>query len=285
MKKTKQVLMLPTEEESVITKHLVNNDLAPFQGLPYRYVGETFQNQHLYIVSDEQIKEEDWCIRVEDNKIIQCKPNKEKSIATLLGASDYGDIEQLNKGGYMLGKAFKKIIATTNKSLEVFIPHMDCNGMGCDECLHNKLPQIPYSFIEVFIAAYNLGKPITEAEVEYEVDENDERNWYVDVPSGKYHEDTPIKPSKNNLYSNAKYLKLKLQKDNTIEISLVENNPIGTYIAVFVDGEYKNILIVQAEDIDDADGKLREQGWEGWSSLNPVEYDEKGICFAINGLR
>lgn len=272
MKKTKQVLMLPTEGESVITKHIINNDLAPFQGLPYRYVGETFQNQHLYIVSDEQIKEGDWCIRIEDNKIIQCKPNKGKSIATLLGNSDYGDIEQLNNGIYKNSKAFKKIIATTDKSLEVFIPHMDCNGMGCDECLHNKLPQIPESFIEIYIEYFNSNKPITEVDVEYE--EFNTKPVYVGMVGN------PAKPIYNYIGEH----RLKLQKDNTIEISLVENNPIGTYIAVFLDGEYKNIVIVQAEDIDDADRKLREQGFEWWDRLEPVEYDSKGICFAINGL-
>lgn len=62
-------------------------------------------------------------------------------------------------------------------------------------------------------------------------------------------------------------------------------NGLAYYIAVFSDGEYKNIFVVQAEDIDDADHKLKEQGWEGWSSLRPIEFDEHGVCFAINGLR
>lgn len=248
MKKTKQILMLPTEEESFITKHLANNDLAPFQGLPYRYVGETFQNQHLYIVSDEQIKEGDWVY-------ITLKPS----------ICQYKDV---------IGKEWcKKIIATTDKSLEVFIPHMDCNGMGCDECLHNKLPQIPELFIEVYIEYFNSNKPITEVEVEYE--EFNKKQVCVGMV-GK-----PAKPIYNYIGEH----RLKLQKDNTIEISLVENNSIGTYIAVFVDGEYKNIVIVQAEDIDDADRKLKEQGFEWWDRLEPVEYDSKGICFAINGLR
>lgn len=48
------------------------------------------------------------------------------------------------------------------------------------------------------------------------VDENDERNWYVDVPSGKYSYDERIPPSKDNLYSNAKYLKIKVNLDLTI---------------------------------------------------------------------
>lgn len=57
------------------------------------------------------------------------------------------------------------------------------------------------------------------------------------------------------------------------------------YIAVFIDGEYKNIVVVQAEDIDDADYKLKQRGWQGWSSLEPIEFDSQGFCFAINGLR
>lgn len=57
------------------------------------------------------------------------------------------------------------------------------------------------------------------------------------------------------------------------------------YIAVFVDGEYKNIVVVKAEDINNADYKLKERGFEGWSSLKPIEFDNQGFCFAINGLR
>jgi len=57
------------------------------------------------------------------------------------------------------------------------------------------------------------------------------------------------------------------------------------FIALFKDGEYSNILIVKADNWDDADIKLRNQGWEGWEVLDLIEFDEDGICFAINGLR
>jgi hypothetical protein len=60
--------------------------------------------------------------------------------------------------------------------------------------------------------------------VEYIVDENDERNWYKDCPSGKYWEDEAVKPSRENLFTNAKYLKLKLAPDNTITIKPVKDS-------------------------------------------------------------
>ena len=259
MKQTKQVLIIPTEKASGF--YLYNNKL--FKGN-----FEHNLNQHFYIVSNEKIKDEDWCIRIEDNKIIQCKPNKGKSIATLLGNSDYGDIEQLNKGGYRNGRAFKKIIATTDRSLLMENGYIKDPIGGGAKYLKTSLPQIPEYFINKFIERYNSGSPITEVTIEYETKMED---CYS-------HSGDKIQEESNP------FIKVN-PKDNTIETSLVENNPMGTYIAVFVDGEYKNILIVQAEDIDDADGKLREQGWEDWSSLKPVEYDNNGIYFAINGLK
>lgn len=62
----------------------------------------------------------------------------------------------------------------------------------------------------------SLTKQPTAIEVEMEVDADDKRNWYEDVPSGKYWEDEPIPPSKDRLYTNAKYLKPKVDKDNRL---------------------------------------------------------------------
>lgn len=205
--------------------YLYNNKL--FKGNFGHYI-----NQHLYILSNEEIKKGDYI---------------------------YSVVPELHDG--------LRIIKVTNPSL--FKLH-DLSSRLVKEL---GIPQIPESFIKIYIEYFNSNKPITEVEVEYE--EFDKKPVCVGM------EGKPAKPIYNYIGEH----RLKLQKDNTIEISLVENNSIGTYIAVFRDGEYKNIIVVQAEDIDDADRKLKEQGFEWWDRLEPVEYDEKGICFAINGLR
>lgn len=56
-----------------------------------------------------------------------------------------------------------------------------------------------------------------QVEVEMEVDADDQRNWYVDCPSGKYSDDEPVPPSKDILYSNARYLKPK-KVDNIVQV-------------------------------------------------------------------
>lgn len=228
--------MLPTEKTSGF--YLYNYKL--FKGNFGHYI-----NQHLYIVSDEEIKEGDWCYNYVLDSITQIKS---------------GDVNFLAERYYL--KHAKKIIATTDKYLS-----SETNNPI------QQLPQIPELFIEIYIEYFNSNKPITEVEIEYE--EFDKKKVCVGM------EGKPAKPIYNYIGEH----RLKLQKDNTIEISLVENNSIGTYIAVFTDGEYKNIVIVQAKNTNEAETKLKDQGWKGWDRLELVEYDEKGICFAINGLR
>lgn len=93
--------------------------------------------QHLYILSDEETKEGDW---VKHGLIdIVYQVNKDNYEATIHNKS-------------------KKIIATTDNTIkfpERFPPFVT-------------LPQIPKSFIEVFISEYNKGNIITDVMVEYE---------------------------------------------------------------------------------------------------------------------
>lgn len=68
--------------------------------------------------------------------------------------------------------------------------------------------QLSPEYIQQFLENYNDVD--NDVMIEMVVDENDKRNWYVDCPMGKYWEDEPIPPSKDNLYTNASYLKPKL---------------------------------------------------------------------------
>lgn len=69
-------------------------------------------------------------------------------------------------------------------------------------------------FAEQFLKSLQPKLPKSVV-LEMEVDADDERNWYVDCPSGKYWEDEPIPPSKDRLYSNARYLKVKITNPST----------------------------------------------------------------------
>jgi hypothetical protein len=150
MKKTRQVVMLPTEKASENQlglyrkgdKNLTYN-LTGAEARRLKYNG--YSPYHLYILSDEKIKEGDWVLTPE-NKILK-----------------FGQV------GTYLSKD-KKIIATTDSSLtpnDTKHCKLDTNG-ECAYC-NSKLPQISESFIKAYIKAYNEGTPITEVQVEYEM--------------------------------------------------------------------------------------------------------------------
>jgi len=96
--------------------------------------------QHIYITSDEEIKEGDW----------YCSPT--------------GIVSQHN-GTEKLPDGWKKIIATTDKSLKINL----LEGIKHAPENWRELPQIPQSFIEYFVDQYNKGNIITEVMVEYEL--------------------------------------------------------------------------------------------------------------------
>ena len=138
-KKTK-VVMLSTNEKAKF------NDLVihPIGGLLVQF---KFQNctevaQHLYFLSDEEIKEGDWGIS-KLNEIVQFKKNYESTL-------------------------YKKIIATTDKSLSKTIKSSYVQfGDNVEETRIEFLPQPSQSFIEKFVDEYNKGNVITEVMVEY----------------------------------------------------------------------------------------------------------------------
>jgi len=91
--------------------------------------------QHLYFLSDDEIKDLDYYFDFEYQKVKKCETG------------------YYNKGS-------KKIIATTDK-LRVFTRD---EFSGVD---NQHLPQPSESFLQKFIYAYNNGDPITEVMVEY----------------------------------------------------------------------------------------------------------------------
>jgi hypothetical protein len=134
-------------------------------------------NQHLYVISDDEMSENDF-------------------ILTFTHAYRYiiDQIKEIHKGTYvsirnelLLKESIKgKIISTTDTSLRICSPCIQCDGTGetvhsqtynrqrkCDLCSQLKypntkaLPQPSQQFIEKYIEEYHKGKTITDVLVEY----------------------------------------------------------------------------------------------------------------------
>lgn len=109
-----------------------------------------YQPQHLYIVSDDEIKEGDYVYDSYKNSVYQAT----KVVIHNMKSLDY---EQY----------LKKIIATTDSSLEVLNYHPE---ITLDTYKRTLLPQPSQQFIEKYIESYNKGEVITDVLVEYEAD-------------------------------------------------------------------------------------------------------------------
>lgn len=150
-------------------------------------------NPHdLYILNDDEIKEGDWVIDIENNILFKVK---EQGHSGLLRSETDSFIKD----------ACRKVIAT-NTSLK---------GKWLQTCfsgeeIYEKLPQIPFLFIQYYIEQYNLGNVITEVEVEYE-----EKYLYPDGNLSKI----------SRLAPNAKPVEiLFINEDNTINIKPLKNS-------------------------------------------------------------
>ena len=129
--KPAQVIMLPTPKESVILLNPTTNKLVLTKEIASKvypieeYIKLGFKPQHLYIISDDEIKEGDWVIHI-GNPYFQFKESMRN----------------------LLCDDCKKIIATTNTSLNYETPFY-----GMDE--DNNFPQPSQQFIEKYIESYN----------------------------------------------------------------------------------------------------------------------------------
>ena len=141
--KRTQVVMLPTEDRCFIFMNKNKTWLKSSNVILDDHPVE--RNQHLYIISDDEIKEGDWCYCSKENRCIK------------------------NEMHTNVPSTRKKIIATTDSSLNK--KHdCDCGATtyeGCSQCLEI-LPQPSQQFIEKYIESYNKGEIITDVLLEYE---------------------------------------------------------------------------------------------------------------------
>ena len=180
MKKSAQLIMIPTNEKanvgSIVTRPS-DNRMAIVNVLT-KDDPQPCIHQHLYILSDKEIEEGDWFYDL-DTKYIKIKQSWENS---------------------HLDFNCKKIIASTNRSLNTFIESKDGNYTEHGQGYFKELPQPPQSFIEHFVSEYNKGNVITEVMVEYK---------------------------SIGAYANPKYdsdYQLKINSDNTINISMPKDS-------------------------------------------------------------
>lgn len=142
--KRAQVIMLPTKniDQGIYLNPVPSINIIHFWDFR---ISNSYIAQHLYIISDDRIKEGDYALDITTNLI-------QKVV-------DYTGYLEDNKNG----AKWKKIIATTDTSLtnELYHPNLGTN-------IKTILPQPSQQFIEKYIEEYNKGLPIKEIMVEYE---------------------------------------------------------------------------------------------------------------------
>ena len=153
MKKTTRVVMLATEKALVIGDLIIEVDRP---NILVKYTGtasfmKTPIPQELYLISDDEIKEGDWVVCDYGNekyvvgKILRSAPPDAGA-----GPGWFVKYNITNEEQPWDEYALKKIVATTDNSINVNYP----------------IAEIPESFIQAYIKAYNEGSPITEVAVE-----------------------------------------------------------------------------------------------------------------------
>ena len=145
--KKAKVVMLPTNQKSRLFKG----------GGSLNYLSHTVDDgegwrspQHLYIISDDKIKLFDWIYN-----------NKENIVEQITSKTQLIFVLEENKEN----QTFKKIIATTDSSLEIFDKELSNRHSVKVNIL---LPEPSQQFIQKYIEEYNKGNYIEDVLVEYE---------------------------------------------------------------------------------------------------------------------
>ena len=156
------VVMLPIDDKTIplpINMPLIIGKLLVINLIIYKILeNSTLQPQHLYITTDEEIKEGDWYIY--NNQVEQCKSN---SMGLIKSCNNSGrnPLELLNI------VLCRKIIASSDEALKIITsPYLFKNGGVCKSKEFN-LPQPSQSFIK----EYCDKGGIDEVNVEYEHDD------------------------------------------------------------------------------------------------------------------
>jgi hypothetical protein len=193
MFKKAKVVMLPTNQKAglVINPSTKKIQYIDFERSSKYYTDVAFVCNHLYILSDDEIKEGDWVIKNGHTTVYRIE--KDSRIDNC-----------------------KKILASTDKSLSLVCTcgaTKVVNTGLCSEChLFTNIPLLPQpsqAFIEKYITEYNKGNIITDVMVEYD-------EWYEEDTSRNYI------PGKGQ--PAIKFTQLKVDKNNKITITRIKDS-------------------------------------------------------------
>lgn len=162
MNKTHKVVMLPTKKSNNVGDIVMrpSDKRLAIINILTRNDPQECVNQHLYILSDEQPREGDLFYNSLSG-IGRCiyRNDSEKDFTVNYNDGKGEVSEDINY--------CSKIVATTDKSL-LFTREEDRDFRGSEYERKIALPQIPESFVKVFVNDHNDGKPITEVDLEME---------------------------------------------------------------------------------------------------------------------
>jgi len=183
MEKKCNVIMLTTEKEGVLCiRHDKPHVLKERKNVISPVILTTHNHYHLYITSDDKIKEGDWAVNQ--------------------GDYDKDIVFRTDEGFFQSGISGKKIIATTDSSLYQYAMHSE-GKVKVD------LPQIPESFIQAYVKAGGIDEIL----VKYDLKCTLCNEPYL-INEGEVCNDA--------LCVGTTVTKLKLRDDNTIIIEGVE---------------------------------------------------------------
>lgn len=141
--------MLPTNEATILHRDTLSPE-NKIELSSYKKPIADYSDQHPYILSDEEIKEGDWYLTINNHE-------------TLLHRCRY-------KGTNVVDNFEKdechKIIATTNPEL-LPLKYRD-TPLESRSSILKGVAFIPEDFIEAYIREYNAGHPIEKVMIEYE---------------------------------------------------------------------------------------------------------------------
>jgi len=142
MKKRAKIHLLPTNDESAVIGLTADEKTL---WVAHSGVGNSYGNKHLYITTNDDIKEGDWYLDNQTNTIYKCDSYKES-----LSTDEFDE--------------FQKIIATTDPELVVnAVDIREVQGQMMEGHHHKKLPQPSKAFIEKYCRVGGID----EVDVEY----------------------------------------------------------------------------------------------------------------------
>lgn len=161
LKRKCQVVMLLTNENFINVGRLILGD-GDYLFMTKEQGDKSFlKPQHLYILSDDEIKEGDWFYNKLLNNIFQCVEVLKDDLSNHIHFRD-------ESGSRVVDINYcKKVIATTDKSLKLKETLFE-NVVIKKEWINKPLPEPSPQFIQKYIEEWNKGNKIEYVNVEYE---------------------------------------------------------------------------------------------------------------------